>query len=129
MRNLIIVGIIFILSFDAVASFASNRLEFSYTWLWPISLCIYAVFGFLATNKSKLKKSGAIIGAILGLTDTTLGWQISIWLNAFSADKNIEPKTATTWIVTIIIGTFFAALIGFVGGLLETLKRNKEGQP
>lgn len=124
MRNLVIVGIIFIVCFDAIASYASNRLELPYTWLWPISICIYAVFGYLATNMSKLKISGAIIGALLGLTDTTIGWKISIWLNAFSPDRQVEPNTTATWIVTIIIGTLFASLIGFLGGLLSKSRKS-----
>lgn len=125
MRKLFISGIAFILLFDAFASLVSNKFEIPYTWFWPISIVIYGAFGYMAVKKSKLKKNGAIVGAILGFTDTTFGWKISIWLSAFTADGQIEPSSTATWVVTIIIGTLFATFIGFIGGIIRNTKKNE----
>lgn len=125
MRKLFISGIALIVLFDAFASLLSNSFQIPYTWFWPISIFIYGTFGYVAVKKSNIRKNGAIVGAILGLTDTTIGWKISIWLNAFTTVGQIEPSSTATWVVTIIIGTLFATLIGFIGGLIRNKKNNE----
>lgn len=123
MRKLIISGIALIVLFDTFASLLSNNFQIPYAWFWPISIFIYGALGYVAVKKSKLRKNGAIVGAILGFTDTTIGWKISIWLDAFTRVGQIEPSSEATWVVTIIIGTLFATLIGFVGGIIRNMKK------
>lgn len=123
MKKNILIGIVSVLLIDIIGSLASYLFEFPYTFLWPVSIANYALFGYLSSKQNKLIKNGAITGAILGLTDTTIGWKISIWLNAYSPDRDIEPTSNATLIMTIIVGTLFASLIGFFGGALNKLKK------
>lgn len=121
--NIIAWGIVVLLFFDTAGSLMSNKMQFSYTSLWMGSVIIYGVVGYFSVKKSNNIKYGALAAAVLGLFDTTIGWKISIWLNAYSPDREIESASTATWITTIIIGTLFATLIGFLGGALNKLKK------
>ena len=84
-----------------------------------ISFIIYGTTAFIATRQRDIK-TGMIYAAILGLFDTTVGWKISMLLDANTGDIE-NQATRGLWIITAIIGTGVAALFGLLGSGLTRI--------
>ncbi len=120
----ILISAIAITLFDILGAIASRQLNFSYSYLSPISFAIYFAFAFVMAKRTD-KKTTIISTGLLGLFDATIGWKISMLLQANTADLKMEI-TPTAFIMTLIFMTLFAALLGFVGWWLSTkLLRSK----
>jgi len=123
-----LLGILAILFIDTVGSITSNKLNFSYSYLSPISFLIYTSIAFWVTREIN-RKTGITIAALLGLIDATIGWKISIALGANIENATIEI-TLMTWTFTALFAAGIAALFGLLGAWLATkIGNNKNGQP
>jgi hypothetical protein len=117
--KILLIGCLSITLADALGSIASRQFKFNYSHLFFLSLVIYLVVAFIATRKANLK-TGILFAAILGFFDATIGWKISMLLNAYTGDVNNHPTTGL-WVVTILIVTIYGALVGFIGGGIAKL--------
>jgi 2-methylcitrate dehydratase PrpD len=89
-------------------------LEFPYTDLAIVSSLIYTTFGFLAAKRVNIS-AGAAVGAILGLTDATIGWAIS-----WSIGPGYVPEAAGRPLVIAAIILYVIAIAAgcaFVGAI------------
>jgi hypothetical protein len=122
--KILLIGLLTIGLFDTFGSIASRQFDLSYTIFAPVSFLIYAFFGFMAAKESGLK-TGVLVSAAVGLFDSTIGWKISMLLNANTGDIKIR-LTVLLWVITVILVTGTAALCGLIGGgLAVIIKRRK----
>lgn len=111
----LLVGITIVI-FDITASFTSKILEFDYTVLSWVSLCLYALAGFFCCKNFDFI-SGVIAGLIAGLVDSTLGWAISSAIQPhipFDQPLYTFPLIAGIIITVSITGAFFGLIGSFV---------------
>lgn len=107
----LIVGIIAVTLVDTQGFLASEKYNFCYNYLIPVSLLIYFFTSFWI---SKLIKPiyGVVAVGLIGFYDSTVGWDLQMKL-----DTNLtEPPHPLIWILTVIFLTLFAALIGRIAG-------------
>jgi len=121
--KLILIGLLTIGIFDALASIVSKQFNFNYTDLAAGSFLIYCIFGFWGTKEINLK-AGVLIAAAVGLFDSTIGWEISILLKANTGNIKNDP-TLPVWIITIVLVTGLAGLCGLIGGGLAKIINRK----
>lgn len=114
--KLLLMGFLAIIVFDVLASIASRQFDFNYTYLSPGSFVIYCIVGFLGAKKINLK-TGVLTAVALGLFDSTIGWEISIFLKANTGNIKNDP-TVAIWVITTVFVTGFAAICGLIGGAL-----------
>jgi len=114
-------GITAVLTLDTVGSLASQRLKFHYSRLAPISFLIWATAAAIASQAGypdliKAIGFGGVVGLIVGLVDSTLGWWISWQLGA----GRLPPQFVTGNKIRRIIFrvTMMAAGVGVAGALL-----------
>jgi flagellar biosynthesis protein FliR len=119
--KLLLIGCLTIGIFDSLASIASKQFNFNYVFLAAFSFIIYGTFGFIGTRKNYLK-AGVSIAAAIGFFDSTIGWEISMLLEANTGKLNNDPS-AGAWIVTVIFVTASAALTGLIGAWLAKLTK------
>ena len=108
-------GVVVVLVFDTVASFASKGLGFPYWYASIGSVLIYAMVGYFTYRQSGLVR--AVVAAVLvELVDATLGWFISwqIGPGALPADQVSTPIIAETIVFTLI----FAAVCALIGSAI-----------
>ncbi len=115
-------GAIVLLVFDTVTSFLSLVTTISYGWFSIGSSVLYVLFGYLVARRSKWF-FGGIVGALLGLVDSTLGLAIS-W-NIGPGKPDVEMNLVLI-VVTGIFVTIFAAVHGLIGGAATLLKTTNE---
>jgi len=121
--KLLLLGIVAVTLLDIFASIASRQFNFNYALLSPISFIIYGLLGFFATKVRNLK-TAVLLGAILGLFDSTIGLKISMLLNAYTGELKYQP-TAGEWVITSILMIGFAALVALIGGGLTRMAKKK----
>ncbi|HQV51745.1 MAG: hypothetical protein IPF95_08400 [Flavobacteriales bacterium] len=112
-------GLVAVGFLDTHGSITSSQFDFNYSLLSLISFIIYGTTAFIATRQRDIK-TGMIYAAILGLFDTTVGWKISMLLDANTGDIE-NQATRGLWIITAIIGTGVAALFGLLGSGLTRI--------
>jgi hypothetical protein len=113
-------GLIAILFLDILGSIASNRLGFNYSLLSPISFSVYSAVGFSVAKHSN-KKTAVVSTAILGLFDATVGWWVSIVLQANTGALNKET-TMDNVLGTIISMSLIASSFGLLGSWIGKYK-------
>jgi cell shape-determining protein MreD len=120
----LLIACIAILLVDVIGSVASRQLDFNYTKIWPTSLAVYAVLGFmLAKNETLL--TTAWLTALLGVFDATIGWKVSILLDANTGGLNNHPSQLV-WAITIVGVAIYAAVVGLIsGGIAKLLAKRK----
>ena len=104
---------------DTLGSISSRQLDFNYSFLSPFSFIIYGTAAFL-TARQKDITTGVLFAAILGLFDSTIGWKLSMILDANTGDIDNQASTGL-WIMTAVLMTGSAALVGFLGGGLTRI--------
>lgn len=62
-------------------------------------------------------KTGVLTAAAVGFFDSTVGWEISMFLKANTGNFKNDP-TIPIWIITIIFVTGLAAVCGLIGGAI-----------
>lgn len=105
-------GILAVVLLDSIGSIASRKLNFNYGLLSPLSMLIFGMVGALAAQASSLY-IGIGIATIVGLVDATVGWKISVLLNANMG--SLEEDDLKFDITTVVFTVLFAVVCGFVG--------------
>ncbi|MXV53351.1 hypothetical protein GS399_20520 [Pedobacter sp. HMF7647] len=114
----ILIGFIAITLFDVLGSITSRQMNFSYSYLGPISFLIYIATAFVIARRTD-KKIAIISTALLGLYDATVGWKLSIFLQANTGYQKIE-FTKFVFLATVIFVTLYGAILGFLGWWLSS---------
>jgi len=122
--KILLIGILAVALLDTIGSIASRQLDFNYSLLSPVSFLIYGTTAFIATRRKDLK-TGVFFAAILGLFDSTIGWKLSMLLDANTGGFAIEVTTGL-WIMTAVLVIGFSALVGLLGGALAGIVKKKE---
>lgn len=108
-------GVLAVLAFDTVASFASVGFGFPYEYAAVGSILIYATVGYLVFRRLGLFNA---VGAALlvEVVDATLGWYISwqIGPGALPAGQATTAVIATTFVLVLI----FAAVCAVIGSAI-----------
>lgn len=114
----ILIGVIAITLFDILGSIASRQMNFNYSYLGAISFGIYIITAFIIAKRTN-KKTAIISTGLLGFYDATIGWKLSMLLQANTGDRKVDI-TPTVLIITIILVTLYGAIIGLLGWWLST---------
>jgi hypothetical protein len=122
--KILLIGILAVALLDTIGSIASRQLDFNYSLLSPVSFLIYGTTAFIATRQKDLK-TGVFFAAILGLFDSTIGWKLSMLLDANTGGFAIELTTGL-WIMTAVFVIGFSALVGLLGGALAGIVKKKD---
>ena len=110
-----LLGTLIIALLDSVGAILSNKLNFKYALLLPISLAIYVFIGFLL-GKTNNYPTTCLYAGLLGLFDGTIGLKLSIYFNAnmgISKERVDKMQNGMTSFFMIIVGLLFGSL-GFV---------------
>lgn len=122
-HKILLGGLIAVVLLDTLGSIASRQLDFNYSLLSFVSFVIYGTTCFLATRTKDLK-TGVLYGMILGFFDSTIGLQISLFLDANTGDSSYE-MTTVLWIFTVVFMIGFGALCGLIGGGLTRIVKKR----
>jgi hypothetical protein len=111
-------GIIAILLFDLIASIASKRLGFPYQWATIGSFVIYFLIGYIAAKSSgQPVRAAAVVAAIVGLAEASIGWWIS-WQLEVGRPADGRELTISSWLTAASFVIAVAALLGALGGFV-----------
>ncbi len=100
-----------------VGAIASRRFNFRYSLLSFISLVVYIIIGYGVARKGDLP-SALVAVAVMGLFDSTVGWQLCL---RFQANMTTEEQETTMQIpeaVRIVMMIVLAIICGWVGYLI-----------
>ena len=122
--NLLQIGILAIFLFDIIGSVSSRWIGFNYQYLTPLSFLIYCTISFLVTRKMSLKK-GIWYNVLIGLFDSTIGWLVSILLEANTGSTNSQPYSFNFFVMVVISMIIIASIAGLIGGGIALLTREK----
>ena len=122
-HKILLIGLLAVGLLDTLGSLASRQLDFNYSLLTPVSFIIYGTTAFIAARQKDLK-TGVFLAAILGLFDSTIGWKVSMLLDANTGDIDNQVTTGL-WIMTAILMTGLSALIGLLGSGLSRIIKKK----
>lgn len=112
-----ILGVILIVLLDTIGAFASNRMNFKYIQLIPLSFAIFAVIGFILGKVTNYPTTALYMG-LLGLFDGTIGLKLSIHFKAnmgLSEERLAKMQSAKTAVMMILVGIAFGS-IGYAVG-------------
>ncbi len=122
--NLLILGILAVLTVSILGSLSSRLFNFDYSYLTPISILIYCTVGSVGSAEKGLKK-GVWYTTQMGLFDSTIGWMIAIVLGANTGSIDIQPYSVTFFLLGVILITALTALLGLIsGGVALMLKKS-----
>lgn len=111
-----------VIAFDAIASFASLLLGFSYSYATLGSAVLYIALTYIAARRFGFGVA-ILLGVVMGIVDVTIGWAVS-W--AIGPGRvSIEGLTPTDWIYTGIFAAVLGAVFGLIGGGIGTLVRRR----
>src|SRR6266581_7232186 len=123
-KKKILITIAVVVGFDVVASLASRLLQFDYANLILVSLAIYLGAGYWGAHRRGFL-FGLLLGALAGLTDSTIGWWVSTLVRPYSR-MGIPALDLSLQFIILIIVTPLAFGIGFVGaGICKILGQTK----
>lgn len=77
----IFMGLFIVTLIDSVGSIASRKFNFNYGYLSPLSFATYTLIGYLVSGRTNLI-CAFIAVIVVGIYDATVGWDISLKLNA-----------------------------------------------
>ena len=117
--KIVLIGAMAVLVFDTVASVLSLSTGLTYGWFSIGSSALYLIFGYLAARRSKWF-FGGLVGAFLGLVDSTLGWTISWTIGPGKPDIEMNIVLLA---VTVVFVMIVAAVLGLIGGLGSLIKK------
>jgi hypothetical protein len=110
-----LIGMSAVIVFDALASLASLGAGFNYEYSAFGSLLLYVAFGSWA-GRVRAISFAVIVGALMGLSDASLGWAVS-WILGPGRWQSGIPSIAT-WALIALQIVAVAALCGLLGGVL-----------
>lgn len=114
-RRIAFLGMGAVIVFDAIASLASMSIGFDYMYSAFGSLLLYGAFGYWAGRVLTIPIA-TVVGALMGLTDASLGWAVSWILGPGRWEAGL--LSPTTWVLTALQVVAVAALCGLLGGVL-----------
>jgi len=108
-------GALAVVVFDAIAAFASRKMEVPYGWATVGSWILYAGFGYLAARAFPAApiQAAVLTGVVLGLTDATAGWATSWVIGA----GRVAGLTLAKWLLTALSVAGIAAGVAALGGV------------
>jgi hypothetical protein len=111
----LLTGVAAILATETLASVAARWLGFKYKYSMVASVAIYAAVGWF-TAKAAPAASPALAAALIGVTESTLGWGISWGLGPGrpSTMKHIKAQV----VLAVLGGAALAAAVGAAAGWL-----------
>lgn len=109
----ILITILAIVGFDAIASVASKVFQFDYTNLVWVSLVIYVAAGYWGAHRRGFI-FGLLLGSVAGLADSTIGWWVSTLIRPFSTTE-IPPFSLSLQLIILITVTALGFLFGIAG--------------
>jgi len=123
--RVVLLGVIAVVAFDAVASVVSRSTGIPYDWATYGSWFLYTVFGYLAGRASPATplKSAALAGVIFGLADATLGWATS-W--ALGQGRVPGGVSIVQWSFVAAIVTLLAIGFAALGGSFARMRNSRK---
>jgi hypothetical protein len=115
-RSKILVTILVVCGFDAVASALSRIFQFEYTKLAWAPFLIYLALGYWGAQRRGVVH-GALLGAIAGLFESTIGWFISRKIGPF-IELTLPALTPGVVVIVVITNTALGSVFGLVGASL-----------
>lgn len=107
------IGILTVTLIDVLGSISSRRMNYNYAYLSPLSFLAYGFIGYLTYDIATLTWA-LIMACTVGIYDGTVGWRLSIILNAnFGQYRDQTIKMSFISRVTRML--FVSGLCGFVG--------------
>jgi hypothetical protein len=113
---IVLLGCCAVVALDAAGALLASRRGFDYARLAPVSLLLYALFGFLAAGAAGQIVYGSFAGAAAAAVDATVGWRVS---RALGAGERHVPEHVEIGTATVV--TLLGAVIGTVAGALAGL--------
>jgi hypothetical protein len=109
----LLTGMAAILASETIASLASRWFGFKYKYSMAASVVIYAAVGWF-TARAAPAASPALAAALIGVTESTLGWGISWGLGPGrpSTMKHIRTQV----VLAVLGGAALAAAVGAAAG-------------
>jgi hypothetical protein len=109
-----------VVTFDALASFASLTIGFPYAAASVGSFALYVAIGVLAA-RVRTRKFSFIAGAVAGLADATAGWYVS-WIIG-PGKPSSGSMNLTELALTVAVVTTLACLVAGISGIIATRGR------
>lgn len=114
-----LLGLAVIIFISTIGAVGSRKLDFKYSYLGVISVLLYIGLGFLISKQEGILHV-LIINGILGLLDSTLGYNLSI---SFKANNGYAKQESLKMIglktsIGMILFTVALGLVGYVVGLM-----------
>jgi hypothetical protein len=120
----ILISILAIIGFDAIASLTSRVFQFDYTNLVWVSLVIYLAAGYWGAHRRGFL-FGLLLASLAGLADSTIGWWLSTWIRPFSR-TGIPPLGLSLQLIVVITVTALGFVFGLAGaGVCKILGQAK----
>jgi len=119
--RVILVGVLAVIVFDAIAAAASRRFGFAYAKATVGSALIYGTIGFLAARGSDARplQSAAFAAGIVGFVDASAGWAVS-WIIGPGRLPGGTAMTLERWVGAAVFVVALACAIGVVGGVIAS---------
>ncbi|WP_298538045.1 hypothetical protein [uncultured Algibacter sp.] len=112
--KILLLGFFAVILVDSIGSVASKVLNFDYGNLTPLSMIIYTAIGFFSAKHGGLKSS-LIFSGLVGFFDSTIGWKISLLLNANTGEVQNLEITPLIWLITSLFMILYSAFFGLIG--------------
>jgi hypothetical protein len=110
-------GLVLITAIDTLGAIASRKFNFNYAYLSVLSFAVHIALGYFVSLQYGL--SGAIVAsAVAGLYDATIGFKLSIHLNANNGLSK-EEALKTLNVKTVITVACISMVFGIVGYALS----------
>lgn len=122
--RIILIGVVAVVAFDALASMISRETGMPYGWATYGSWILYAGLGYLAgqTSPRSALQASALAGVIFGFADATLGWATS-W--TLGPGRIAGGVSAMQWIAVAVIVTMLATGFAALGGSIARMRLSR----
>jgi hypothetical protein len=111
-KGKILVAILVVVGFDAVASLLSRLFQFDYTNLVWLSLLIYVAAGYWGAHRRGFF-FGLLLGLLAGFIDSTIGWLISTLIRPWGTE--LPSVSVSLGLIVVPVVTALGFVFGFVG--------------
>lgn len=118
--KVLITGLV-VVTFDVIASLVSRTFQIEYGYFILVSLILYVLIGFWGAWRRSFVY-GMLLGAIAGLSDSTLGWFASRMIGPYIQPK-VPHANFSLVVITVLMVTILALACGSVGSLFCVLLR------
>ncbi len=123
--TIVIGGMVAVLLFDALGSFASKLLGFSYVLLTPGSILIYGIVAALVARRREWLV-GLFAAILMAFTDVTAGWAVS-WL--IGPGKPEGGLTTVVVVGAVMTAVVLGGVAGAIGAWIGVRTMGRSGAP